>query len=704
MANQILGARVKAAALVHAQKQLGNLGFRFKPGSGSATFNGETAFATWTNSADDWVGAFRINYPEMPDNALVSRREADLISAYTLHEIGHVAYTEAQITKGKAALLHYLYNGIEDGRIEHAVIASGKARGARSMFKRLMSKFTGKIVADGEFNPTSINCAPFALALVSRAAFGDGNGFAKQLLARIPEPYQALYAAVYDGIKSAPLDRSGSHVSLSLAQQFLDGWLRINPSALDRPIQPPVNLGQPQDDGESISLPGGGGDQDSDPDGDAMPDQLEEEQLSDSDGPSGHWSPPDRDRFDADKFDDGFDDGYDSDEQLSPEEQAAAEADAAERDELAEQMAGAAESAPEADDSILSALPESDSDDDEGGDGVVDEPFKALDQPDSYDEDKVLKPEPEVDDVFKAIRERTRDAITLKAVPVANRSEMRKWSKLQDLTDKTRKSHLKKLNRHALPALKAQLYRVLKAPERCGWDGGAMGGRFDGKRAPRMLAGSEQVFKRRWLAEGIDTAVSVVIDMSGSMGGSSIEAAVDLAWTIAVACEGARADVEVIGFQNARYPVGTGGYNMRGQWVSGDANSDCTLVVAKRFGDRCESVAHHFQVMKRLPDGGTPDYEACKTVVEQLSDMPHKRKVVIMVTDGFGEIADMHRLGEGAWKLYGVDVIGFGIYASAKDFARAYPVGSPVSLDSLHKTGLKGVVKQLESRDQRRVI
>ena len=698
MANQIIGARVKAAALVHAQKQLGNLGFRFKSGAGSATFHGETAYAAWEASAGDWVGAFRINYPEMPDNALVSRREADLISAYTLHEIGHVAYTEAKITSGKTALVHYLYNGIEDGRIEHAVIASGKARGARSMFKRLMSKFTSKIVAGGDFNPASINSAPFALALVSRAALGDGNGFAKQLLSRIPEPYQSLYAAVADGIKSAPLDRSGSAVSLSLAQQFLDGWLRINPDALNRPVAPPP-LGEPQD-GEGISMPGGEGDQDGDPAEGALPDQQEEEQLSDRDGPSGHWSPPDRDLFDADNYGDGFDD---SDEQLSPEEQAAAEADAKERDELAEQMAGAAEAAPEADDSILSALPESDSDDDEGGDRVG-EPFQALDQPDQFDEGKVIKPEPEVDDVFKSIRERTRDAVTLRSVPAANRSDMRKWSKLQELTDKTRKSHLKKLNRHAMPALKAQLYRVLKAPERCGWDGGAMGGRFDGKRAPRMLAGSEQVFKRRWLAEGIDTAVSVVIDMSGSMKGSAIDSAVDLAWTIAQACEGARADVEVVGFQSARYPVYTGGYDMRGEWHSSQGSSDCTLVVAKRFADRCESVAHHFQVMKRLPDMGTPDYEACKTVVEQLSEMPHKRKVVIMVTDGCGDVADMHRLGEGAWKLYGVDVIGFGIHIDARRFARAYPVGSPVSLDSLHKTGLKGIVKQLESRDQRRVI
>jgi len=712
MANQIIGARVKAAALVHARKQLSNLGFRFKVGAGTATFGGDTAYATWSthseshdsrNAADDWIGSFRINYPQMPDNALVSRREADLISAYTLHEIGHVAYTAERVTKQSSSVLHYLWNGIEDGRIEHAVIASNKARGARSMFKRLMSKFTSKIVANTEFNPCSINSAPFALALVCRAALGDGNGFARKLLDRIPDPYRALYSAAAEGIKLAPLDRSGSFVALRVAQAFLDGWLAINPDALNSPPPPPPNSlgGEPQED---MAMPGDEGSQDGDPAQGSLPDQQEEGQLSDSEGPSGHWSPPDRDLFD-DKSDDGYDDdddddGYDDgDDELSATAQAARD----ERDALAESMEAATETARDPEDNVLDALSDGDGDSEEGGDEVA-EPFKALDQPDRFAENKVIAPEPEVDDVFKSIRERTRSPVTLRAVPPANRSEMRKWEKLQDLSDKTRRSHLKKLNRHALPALKAQLYRVLKAPERCGWDGGAMGGRFDGKRAPRMLAGSEQVFKRRWLAEGVDTAVAIVVDLSGSMGGVNIQTAVDLAWTVAVACESARADVEVVGFQSAKYPSSTGGFNLQGNYVYGEPAGDCTLVVAKRFGDKCDSVAHHFEVMKRLPDGGTPDYEGCKTVVEQLSEMPHQRKVVIVITDGIGDAADMHRLGTGAWKLYGVDVIGFGIDAQPKTFAKAYPVGSPVNIDTLHKSGLKGVIKQLDARDQRRVI
>jgi hypothetical protein len=48
-------------------------------------------------------------------------------------------------------------------------------------------------------------------------------------------------------------------------------------------------------------------------------------------------------------------------------------------------------------------------------------------------------------------------------------------------------------------------------------------------------------------------------------------------------------------------------------------------------------------------------------------------------------------------------VIGFGIHCSAAQFANAYPIGTPVDLDSLGKSTLKGVIKQLELRDTRRV-
>jgi len=555
------------------------------------------------------------------------------------------------------------------------------------MFKKLMSKFTSKIIADGEFNPCSINSAPFALALVCRAAMGDGNGFAKQLLGRIPEPHRALYAAAADAVKLLPLDRKGSAGALVIAEQFVDSWKQQFPDTFTK-LQGPQSMPQQQgDDAEpqdaaDDDLFGAGADADADAD-------------TDTDGPSGHWNPPSR--FAEDDANDNF---GDDDPDAAAKAAAQAEADA-----LSEEASANAEAAPESGDTLFDSAGDADDGADETGGTEVGDPFIAPES-DTFSEEAVIAPEPNVDDVFQGIAQRTKGAINLPAIAPAMRSDMRKWSQLQDVTERTVRNKLKKLNGSSLPALKAQLFRILNAPERCGWDGGAMGGRFDGKRAPRMLAGSEQVFKRRWFADGIDTAVSVVIDLSASMKGSSINSAVDLGWAVATACEASGADVEVVGFQNARYGMG-GGTNtdLAGVYHSTMMDSgNCTLVVAKRFADKCANVPHHFDLMKRLPNYGTPDYQGVKTACEQLSAMPHQRKVVVVITDGFGEINSMQQLTSAAYKLYGVDVVGFGIYTNAWQFSQAYAVGCPVTLDDMHKSSLKTVIKQLEQRDTRRVM
>ena len=628
--HRINGARVKAAARAHALKQLRHFGVSFHDGAGSTTFKGETAFASWNaGGLNGALQSFRINYPALPDNAMLSRREADLIAAYTLHELGHVAHTDNSVPRGEQLVVFKLWNGIEDARIEHAVIASGKARGARSMFKKLMSKFTSTHLGD-QFNPTSINSAPFTLALVCRAAYGDGNGFAKSLLARIPEPYKSWYAAAAAGVIELPLDRSGTRGALSLARAFLEAWLSEFPDALARPEQTP-------DDARVNPKPSSGDSDDSDSDeqlsdsggfGDSDDDESEDE----GDAPYGDGSASDDDLDDndfdfepvaGDRWDD---DAHDRDDGT----------DGVSRDQLEQDAADATEAAPESDDSLFDSAGD-DADDGEGGsaggDGG-DSSFEPVEN-DSFDEERCLAPEPNVDDVFKNARGRTKAPIDLPDSVSPARSDMSKWKNLVGKDETSIKRSFKRLKKGSLPALKAQLYRILKAPEICGWDSGALGGR------------------------GLD-----------------------------------------------------------GSYSSGEYNSTATLVVAKRFNQKLAKVAHHFGFMKKVTGGGTPDYTAVKGVCEQLSQLPHQRKVVIVITDGLGEdcgsyidearnrvVTDYHmrKLSDASQQLFGCDVIGFGIHCSAAQFATAYPIGTPVDLGSLGKSTLKGVIKQLELRDTRRV-
>ena len=294
--------------------------------------------------------------------------------------------------------------------------------------------------------------------------------------------------------------------------------------------------------------------------------------------------------------------------------------------------------------------------------------------------------------------------------PVASvrRTFIRNWSTVTELDAAGQRRHYRNLHKSALPALKAQLYRILKAPERCGWDGGALGGRFDGKRTSRMMAGSECVFKRRWVSEGINTAVSIVIDMSSSMKGEAMKQSVELGWTVAEAAESAGCEVEVVGFTTKYSSVAQGGFTLNSDWVGSEvsrSSHSATLVVAKRWQDKCANSAQYFSIMKRAAEGGTPDYSAIRTVAEQLSTHKAQRKLVIVITDGCGEVHHMKALTESAFDLYGVDIIGFGIGIDPWYFAKAYSLGAAVGNDlmDLHKTCLKSVADQLAQRDFRRV-
>lgn len=670
LTNRVKGATLKAAAIVHAKKQLGALGVPFIVNRGSATFTGKTAFATWDTNGG-LVTSFRINYPALPDNALIGRCEADLISAYTLHELGHIAFTDNSVVRHVKPAVFQLWNGIEDARIERAIIASGNARGARSAFKRLMSKFT--VTADSEgFNPASINGAPFALALICRAALGDGNGYAKTLLDRIPAAKRALYAEVAEGVKLLPLDRTGSAAALELAKAFLDKWVALEPVAA------PAETAEQQENREQQQ---------------SMPSGEEVEQPEDSQQLLGNMFGDDADDADGDDGEDG-EDGEDDAMQSA----------------IAEELANA-QAAPEADDSSF-AQSGADDEEDDAGDVTGSAPGFG-DVSEQFNEEEAFKAEPNIDDLFDQIMKRTKAPITLPPANPARRTVMRAWRTI-DFDEVAAKRAAKKLHKAALPAMKAQLYRMLKAPERCGWDSGALGGRFDGKRSARMMAGSEAVFKRRWNAEGINTAVSVVVDMSGSMKGDAIKQSVDLAWTIAEACEAAGAEVEVTGFNTSYYEYQSGGYDLNGNYVSADISGTdpATLVVAKRFQDKLATCAQYFNVMKRAATGGTPDYSAIRSVCEQLSTFPAQRKLVIVITDGLGDAHAVKMLTEVSYDMYGIDVVGFGIGIGKQSFSRAYAVGDVVNASwsedgtygffDLHKTVLKSVANQLERRDVRR--
>jgi cobalamin biosynthesis protein CobT len=235
------------------------------------------------------------------------------------------------------------------------------------------------------------------------------------------------------------------------------------------------------------------------------------------------------------------------------------------------------------------------------------------------------------------------------------------------------------------------------------------------------MAGSEQVFKRRWETEGLDTAVSILIDGSSSMtsrGGSycgssnketRIEVCGVLALELARICENARVPVEVTVFQNTteqghdrrQYVGGMLGLNGMGAATSVSMAEPADLLVVKNFEQRMHQRVDAFKMVGYAAHGGTPDYAALYSIVRDMASRPEKRRIVLVLTDGMGDIDSVENLCKVAEKL-DVTVIGFGIQS---DCSGAYPNSVEVpSLSEMNVEVLGKLARELSKQGERRVM
>src|SRR5262245_18056733 len=72
------------------------------------------------------------------------RIEADSMTAYWLHEVGHVLFTDPKVWQmqacGRNPAFKYLCNALEDPRQENCMIRIGGAANARQCFESLVTK------------------------------------------------------------------------------------------------------------------------------------------------------------------------------------------------------------------------------------------------------------------------------------------------------------------------------------------------------------------------------------------------------------------------------------------------------------------------------------------------------------------------------------------------------------------------------------
>ena len=115
---------------------------------------------------------------------------------------------------------------------------------------------------------------------------------------------------------------------------------------------------------------------------------------------------------------------------------------------------------------------------------------------------------------------------------------------------------LDKKVREATGVLQKNLHRLIVARSRAINTPGFRSGKLHGASLHRITTGDDRLFRRKQEAKTIDTAISFVVDCSGSMnadiggGARRIDLAIESAYALAQVCGKIGIDFEVIGFTN----------------------------------------------------------------------------------------------------------------------------------------------------------
>ena len=188
--------------------------------------------------------------------------------------------------------------------------------------------------------------------------------------------------------------------------------------------------------------------------------------------------------------------------------------------------------------------------------------------------------------------------------------------------------------------MRTKLRRVLLSKENRDWDFGRQQGRLDTKRLTSAYNGFESVYKMRKDREEFDTAVHLLVDLSGSMGAGNPSSRMEVAGSAAIAfaecLEGSGIKYQVSGFDN-----GFNGYSYPDEYYSMQ-RSDSSFhrvepmnnIIYKGFNDSLQVSRPALSVLPYSTGSNNADRCAVLWAYKELTKMPQKRKVLIVLSDG----------------------------------------------------------------------
>jgi cobaltochelatase CobT subunit len=183
--------------------------------------------------------------------------------------------------------------------------------------------------------------------------------------------------------------------------------------------------------------------------------------------------------------------------------------------------------------------------------------------------------------------------------------------------------------------MRRKLERAILSRANRDWETGKESGRLDSKRLVGAVAGRKDIFKDRLSMPEMDTALSVLIDLSGSMYDEPACVARDCAIAIVESLDRTGVAYEILGFnsrssQEAKLApkVGHDGGRLWSRFEPID------IWEFKRFKERLFEAKGSLSQIDSCVGGNNVDGESVMYAYDRLRKRPEKRKILMVLSDG----------------------------------------------------------------------
>lgn len=186
--------------------------------------------------------------------------------------------------------------------------------------------------------------------------------------------------------------------------------------------------------------------------------------------------------------------------------------------------------------------------------------------------------------------------------------------------------------------VRRKLERALMSKLNRGWETGHEFGKLDNKRLVQAWRAEPKVYKRREPVSELDTAVSFLIDLSGSMCGGKADLATDVVVVLAEVMAKVGIPFEIIGFNSkSNYHTGAGGgwqsaYSEHGNKYA--RYECCDMYLFKSWDDRFHEAKKVIAHIDQHAGGNNIDGESVLYAFSRLKVRKEKRKVLMVLSDG----------------------------------------------------------------------